>query len=149
MHILLGIFCELPFSCVVISHGDFSNSYLLTWGTPPLWRDLVKILTRKPRHASSLSLECTDFKNIFLEKIPWAPSEAAEVAKVKRPQNDLKTQNNQNYKWKLYKTRWNPKFGLSDLKNDLLTSMTSEGAQWIFSKITFLKSVHQAEKNEL
>ena len=30
-----------------------------------------------------------------------------------------------------------------------LTSMTSEEAQWIFSKITFLKSVDQDEKNEL
>ena len=29
------------------------------------------------------------------------------------------------------------------------TSTTSEVAEWIFSKITFLKSVHQAEKNEL
>ena len=27
--------------------------------------------------------------------------------------------------------------------------MTSEEAEWIFSKIIFLKSVHQAEKNEL
>ena len=34
-------------------------------------------------------------------------------------------------------------------ENDLLTSMTSEGAQWIFSKNNFFKSVHQAEKNEL
>ena len=50
---------------------------------------------------------------------------------------------------KLVKTRLNPKFGLSNLRNDLLTSMTSEGAQWIFSKNTFLKSVDQAEKNEL
>ena len=63
--------------------------------------------------------------------------------------NNLEIQNYKNYKWKLVKTRWNPKFGLSDLKNDLLTSMTSEGAWWIFSKITFLKSVDQAEKNEL
>ena len=31
-------------------------------GKTPLWGDLVKILTRKPRHASSLFLECTDFK---------------------------------------------------------------------------------------
>ena len=46
--------------------------------------------------------------------------------------NNLKIPNNENYKWKLVKTRWNPKFGLSDLENDLLTSMTSEGAQWIF-----------------
>jgi hypothetical protein len=41
------------------------------------------------------------------------------------------------------------KFGLSDLKNYLLTSMTSEGAGWIFSKIAFFKSVHQADKDEL
>ena len=40
-------------------------------------------------------------------------------------------------------------FGLSDLENDLLTSTASEGAQWFFSKITFFKSVDQAEKNEL
>jgi hypothetical protein len=63
--------------------------------------------------------------------------------------NNLKIQNDENSKWKLVKTRWNPKFGLSDLENDLLTSMTSEEAQWCFSKITFFKSVHQAEKNEL
>ena len=30
--------------------------------TPPLWRYLVEILTRKPRHALSLSLECTNSK---------------------------------------------------------------------------------------
>ena len=63
--------------------------------------------------------------------------------------NNLEIQNDENSKWKLVKTRWNPKFGLSDLENDLLTSTTSEEAQWIFSKITFLKSVDQAEKNEL
>ena len=54
--------------------------------TPPLWRDLVKILMRKPKHASSLSLECTDFKKVIFEKNPWAHSEDAEVAEVKRPQ---------------------------------------------------------------
>ena len=64
--------------------------------------------------------------------------------------NDLKTKNDENSKWKLVKTRWNPKFGLSDLENDLLTSTTLEEAQWFFfSKITFLKSVYQVEKNEL
>ena len=63
--------------------------------------------------------------------------------------NNLEIQNDENSKWKLVKTRWNPNFGLSDLKNDLLTSTTSEGTQWIFSKITFLKSGDQAEKNEL
>ena len=58
------------------------------------------------------------------------------------------TQNDQNSKWKLVKIRWNPKFGLSNFENDLLTSTTSEWAQRIFPKITFLKSGNQAEKNE-
>jgi hypothetical protein len=39
--------------------------------------------------------------------------------------NDLETQNDENFRWKFVKTRWNPKFGLSDLKTDLLTSTTS------------------------
>ena len=47
------------------------------------------------------------------------------------------------------KIRWNPKFGLSDLENDLLTSTTSEKAERIFSKIKFLKSVDQIEKIDL
>ena len=76
---------------------------------------------------------------------PCAVFEDAEVAEVK----NLEIQNDENSKWKLVKTRWNPKFGLDDLDNDLLTSTTSKEAQWIFPKITFLKSVHQAEKNEL
>ena len=33
--------------------------------------------------------------------------------------NNLEIQNDENSKWKLVKTRWNPKFGLGDLKNDL------------------------------
>ena len=44
--------------CCTISH--------LLW----LWEDLVNILTRKGRHASSFSLECTYFKNVIFEKIP-------------------------------------------------------------------------------
>ena len=63
--------------------------------------------------------------------------------------NYLETQSNENSKWKLVKTRCNPIFGVSDLENDFLTSTTSEWAQWFFSKITFLKSGDQAEKNEL
>ena len=51
--------------------------------TPPLWTDLVKISSRKLRHTSSLSLECTDFKNVIFENIHWAHSEDAEVAEVK------------------------------------------------------------------
>ena len=87
--------------------------------TPPLWRDLVKILTIKLWHTSSFSLEHTDFENVVFEKIHWAPSEDAEVAEVKRL-------------WKL------PDF------NTFL-----EGAQWIFSKITLSKSVRSNEKDEV
>jgi hypothetical protein len=32
-------------------------------GTPSLWRDLVKSLTRKQRHSPPFSISCTDFKN--------------------------------------------------------------------------------------
>ena len=106
--------------------------------TPPLWTDLVKMFSRKLRHASFFSFEPTDFKNVIFENIHWAHSE-----------DDLEIQNDENSKWKLVKTRWNPKFGLGDLENDLLTSLTSEWAQWIFSKVTFLKSGDQAEQNEL
>ena len=38
--------------------------------------------------------------------------------------NNLEIQNDENSKSKLVKTRRNPKFGLSDLKNDHLTSKT-------------------------
>ena len=50
---------------------------------------------------------------------------------------------------KQIKTRWNPKFGLRDLENGLLTSRSSEGVQWIFPKNTFFKSGKSTEKNEL
>jgi hypothetical protein len=50
--------------------------------TTPLKRDLVKKFMRRLRHASSLSLECTDFKNVIFEKIPQAHSEVAEITKV-------------------------------------------------------------------
>ena len=45
----------------------------------------TNLCNRKPRHASSFFLECTDFKNVIFEKIHWAHSEDAEVAEVKRP----------------------------------------------------------------
>ena len=47
--------------------------------TPPLWRDLVKWLTRKLWHTSYFLLERTDFKNVIFEKNPWAPSEVSEA----------------------------------------------------------------------
>ena len=118
------------------------DRHRVTYLTPPLWRDLVKILTRKLRHSSSLSLECTDFKNVIFEIIP-EPS----LRSLRSPRaNDLKTQNDENSKWKLVKTRWNPKFGLSDLENDLLTSMTSKGAQWKFRKLQFLNQCIKLRK---
>ena len=55
--------------------------------TPPLWTDLVKILTSKLGHSSTFLLECTDFKNVIFENIPLPLSEVAEVAEVKQPRN--------------------------------------------------------------
>ena len=103
------------------------------------------MFSRKLRHASFFSFEPNDFENVIFENIHWAHSEDAEVAEVKRPE----IQNDKNSKWKLVNTRWNPKFVLGDLEYDLLISTTSEWAQWIFSKITFLKSGDKTEKNEL
>ena len=53
--------------------------------TPPLWTDLVKVSSRKPRHASSFFLESTDFRYVTYEKSHWAHSEDAEVAEIKQP----------------------------------------------------------------
>ena len=52
--------------------------------TPPLWTDLVKMTSRKLRHASSFSFERTDFKNVIFENIPWAHSEDAEVDQAEK-----------------------------------------------------------------
>ena len=64
--------------------GDFKDGFCSYFTPPP---HLVKISSRKLRHALSFSLECTDFKNIIFEKIHWAHSEDAEVAEVKQPRN--------------------------------------------------------------
>ena len=65
--------------------GTFTYRYFTN--TPPLWTDLVKILTSKPGHSSSFLLECTDFKNVIFGKIPLPLFEVAEVAEVKQPRN--------------------------------------------------------------
>ena len=49
--------------------------------TPPVWRDLVKISTRKLWHYSPISLEYTNLKNVIFENTP--PVAPSEVAKVK------------------------------------------------------------------
>ena len=69
-NIPLKIHCPMKFL-----YGDLKsqNSHLGCFHherTPPLWRDLVKILMRKLRHASSFSLKWTDFKKVIFEKIP-------------------------------------------------------------------------------
>ena len=46
--------------------------------TPPLWTDLVQMFSRKLRHASFLSFQRTDSKNVIFENIHWAHSEDAE-----------------------------------------------------------------------
>ena len=43
------------------------TGYAIVLLTPTMWTDLV--VSRKPRHASSFSLECTDFKNVIFENI--------------------------------------------------------------------------------
>ena len=53
--------------------------------TPPLWTDLVKILTRRDIYL--FSLECTNFKKVIFEQILLAHFEDAEIADVKQPQN--------------------------------------------------------------
>ena len=60
-------------------------------------------------------MDPADFKNVIFENIPWALFEVAKVTEVKH----LETQNDKNSKSKLIKSRWNPKFGLGDLENDL------------------------------
>ena len=40
---------------------------------------ICKSLTRKPSYSSFFSAWSTDFKNVFFEKIHWAPSEVVEV----------------------------------------------------------------------
>ena len=56
--------------------------------------------------------------------------------------NDLETQNDEYSKRQLAKTKWNPKFSLSDLINDLLTSMTSKRGS-----VNVLEFLKLAEKN--
>ena len=72
--------CSQQLSCSGIIETSEGTTNTIT---PPLWTDLVKISSREPRHASSFSLECTDFKNVIFEKNHWAHSEDAEVAEVK------------------------------------------------------------------
>jgi hypothetical protein len=50
-------------------------------GTPSLWRDLVKSLTRKQRHSPPFSISCTDFKNAIKIKEKLIEAAFAEVTR--------------------------------------------------------------------
>ena len=125
------IVCTFPFSlCVCIKMVQVWNYSFSQTFTRPVDQKAVTHLI--------FSLERTDFENVIFEKIPWAPS---EVAKVKKwPWNPKQ--------WKLLGNRWYPKFGLWNLEHGILTSRTSEWAQWILPKNTFFKSGKSIEKNE-
>ena len=50
---------------------------LCPWGRQEVWN--FESLTREPSYSSFFSAWSTDFKNVFFEKIHWAPSEVVEV----------------------------------------------------------------------
>ena len=106
------------------------------------------MLTRKPRHASSFSLECTDFKNVIFEKIHCAPSEVAEVAEVKRSFSRLPRPN---FGYHLVLTGFDLEFSSFWVTRsfDLSNLGNLRGGPVNFFKNYVLKSVNQAEKNEL
>ena len=74
----------------------------------------------------------------------WKSSTLGFLRSLRSPRsNNLETQNYENSKWKLAKTRWNPKFGLSDLENDLLTQRPRKNWCTDFKNIIFEK-IHSA-----
>ena len=79
------------------------------------WRDLVKNLTTKPRHTSSFSLECTDFKIV----IPWSPS-GGRGCQGCRGQNSSKL--------KMMKIRNENPYKLDEIQN--WASATSKITSW-------------------
>ena len=124
---------------------DFQSKKQLK-NTPPFKTNFIFFVTIKPRYSSFFSIGPKDFKNVIFEKIGWALFEVAEVAHMKLSRiKKLKALCSKNFS-KLAQKRY---FCICDLEAAHLTSMTSEGAQWIFMKITFLKSGNYAEKNEL
>ena len=62
--------------CAAIKNQSYKNTKMKISNIYSLlWTDLVKMLTRKSRHASPFYFECTDFKNVIIEKIHWVLSE--------------------------------------------------------------------------
>ena len=105
---------------------------------PPLLKELSDGQIKIIWHETLLTAEDIWFKcDLYLQFIP--PITLWKICIDLRPfskcfcvpfsrtlrSNNLEIQNDKNSKWKLVKTRWNPKFGLGNLENDLLTSMTS------------------------
>ena len=61
-------------------YSDFYKYQFLTLcprGRQEVWN--FESLTREPSYSSFFSAWSTDFKNVFFEKIHWAPSEVVEV----------------------------------------------------------------------
>ena len=52
---------------------------VLSVSTPPVRRDLVTILTRSCDTPHLLHWNALISKNVFLKKIPWAPSQVTKV----------------------------------------------------------------------
>ena len=73
---------------------------------------------------------------------PGVP-EVSEVVEVKQPWNS-----NQ---WKFFNENLWKYDEIQNLARatSKMSSTTLEGTQWVFLKVTFLKSVHQAEENEI
>jgi hypothetical protein len=63
------------------SSAFYSDSYKYQFLTlcPRGHQEVAKSLTRKPSYSSFFSAWCTDFKDVFFGKIPWAPFEVVEV----------------------------------------------------------------------
>ena len=101
---------------------------------------ICKSLTRKL--SSFFSAWCPNFKNVIFKKIHWA---LFEVVEVKR---SFSRSLRPNFGFHLVFTNFHLEFSFFGFRGRLtsVTSVTSEGAQGIFSKITFLKSVHSKEK---
>ena len=102
-----------------------------------------KSLTRKPSYSSFFSVLCPDLKNVFFGKIHRAPS---EILEVKRP---FSRSPRPNFGFHLFLMGFHLEFSLFCVWGRLTsaTLATSEGAQGIFSKITFLISVCSNEKD--
>ena len=142
---LFSFYCILYYKIVkynvLVSGAQKSGTPYSTWKIGSDWGvPLPSLLT-----AEDIWFKCDlylqfipsiNIWNIWIDLRPFLKCKAGPFSRSWRSprSNNLEIQNDENSKSKLVKIRWNPKFGLSDLENDLLTSTTSKEAQWIFFK---------------